>query len=389
MALVLVVGGCKTADVAPRATVTQPQASVAAPPPPPVEVPPPQPVGPRQIRAALLVPLSGPSAALGAGLLNAAQLALFEIAGDNFVLTPLDTKGTPEGASTAAGLAVAQKADIILGPVFAPEVRAAAPVAQQAGISMLSFSTDQSVAGNGVFLLGFLPKTQVDSVVRYARSQGVATFSALGRSDDYGRSVVDAARAAVPAAGGTLAVTDFYEPATSDFTAYAKRMPKPVQGATQGVVIADSGERLRNIASTLAYFDMDQDHGVRYLGTMLWDDPRITSDTTLLGAWYPLPAAAQHADFENRYQRAYNVKPQRTFSLGYDAAALAAVLARRAQPDFTAQALTNPSGFGGVEGIFRLLPDGTNQRGYAIMEITRNGPKEVSPAPDSFERMGY
>jgi branched-chain amino acid transport system substrate-binding protein len=65
------------------------------------------------------------------------------------------------------------------------------------------------------------------------------------------------------------------------------------------------------------------------------------------------------------------------------------VLARKTPRDFSTDALTVPSGFTGVDGLFRLLADGTAERGYGIDEVVPNGtPREIDPAPASFGPSG-
>ena len=51
---------------------------------------------------------------------------------------------------------------------------------------------------------------------------------------------------------------------------------------------------------------------------------------------------------------------------------------------FAPEILTNPSGFSGVDGIFRFRADGTNQRGLAVLRVTPAGPQVISPAPRAF-----
>jgi ABC-type branched-subunit amino acid transport system substrate-binding protein len=125
-----------------------------------------------EVRAALLLPLTGQFAVFGQTLSNAAQLALFEVADGRFNLIPLDTKGTAEGAAAAARMALAQGADVILGPVFSPEVKAVAPLAREQAVPLLSFTTDRTAAGQGVYTLGFLPGPQVARIVSYAKEHG-------------------------------------------------------------------------------------------------------------------------------------------------------------------------------------------------------------------------
>lgn len=354
-----------------------------------------------EVRAALLVPLSGPQAALGQAMSNAAQLALFELADQRFNLIPLDTKGTAEGATAAAAQALTQGADIVLGPLFSHEVKAVAPLAREHGVPLLAFTTDRNALGNGVYTLGFLPGSQVARVVGYARSQGKERFALLVRSDEYGRAVADAFRAAVPAQGGRVVKVEFYDPAAADLTPAVRRLTdadlrgrgkgKETNQATgpvpfDAVMIPDEGSRLRQLASLATYYDVNPDQ-VAFLGTLLWDDPRLSTEPSLQGGYYPAAPVAAHQEFEARYGKAFGPLPGRLggiASIAYDATALAAILARQPQGDYSAVSLTNPVGFAGVDGVFRLSPDGTSERGLAVRQITASGPREVSPAPASF-----
>jgi ABC-type branched-subunit amino acid transport system substrate-binding protein len=376
----------QVASLPPAAAVTPvPSAPVAAP----------KAVHQGEVRAALLLPLSGPQAAIGQALSNAAQLALFEVADPKFNLIPLDTKGTAEGAAAAAQMAVAQGADIVLGPVFSFEVKAAAPVVRDQAIPLLAYTTDRGVAGGGVYALGFLPGPQVARVLAHAQAQGLRRIGVLTRSDDYGRAVADAAREAVLQLGLELVAVDYYDPAATDFTQTVKRFAarkgvtaKGVSGsAYDAVLVPDEGVRLRNIASLLSYYMSEGGAEVpRLLGTLLWDDPKLASEPALAGGWYPAPPVEGHAAFEQRYAKAFGALPARLGGLAgiaYDSTALAAALAR-AGLGYGSATLQNPNGFAGVDGIFRLAAGGVAERGLMVKEINPAGAREVGAAPGAF-----
>lgn len=348
-----------------------------------------------EVRAALLLPLTGPQAGTGQVLSNAAQLALFEVADGKFSLQPLDTKGTAEGAAAAMQQALAQGVDIILGPVFSFEVKAAAPLARDQGIPMLAFTTDRSVAGGGVYALGFLPGTQVARVLAHAKEQGRNRIGVLVRSDEYGRAVAEAAKDSITALGMELVALDYYDPAATDFTAVVKRftnrrVPPGQKAPFDAILLPDDGVRLRNISLLLTYFLTENGmEAPKLLGTLLWDDPRLVSEPSLAGGWYPAPPLAGHGEFEQRYIKAFGPLPPRTggvAGIAYDAAALAAALARNGSGDYAGMTLQNPNGFSGVDGIFRLLSSGVAERGMTIKEITPQGAREVAPAPAAFGR---
>jgi ABC-type branched-subunit amino acid transport system substrate-binding protein len=339
---------------------------------------------------ALLVPLSGPSAALGAALFNAAQLALFEMADNSFNLLPLDSKGSAEGAVAAVQQALSQHADVIIGPLFSVEAKAAAPLARQAGVSMLSFTADRTAAGNGVYALGFLPEQQALRVADYARSNNRPRLAILAPSTEYGRIVVEYLSNNAPMLGVSISGLQYYEPNATDIGLTIRHLVKndprrPGDVGFDALILPDEGQHLRAVAAQLPQQGIDPAQ-VKLLGTMLWEDSRPGSEPALVGGWYAAPPEASHNDFDNRYAKAFGGRPPRLASLAYDATALAAVLARRSPRDFSPAMLGNPLGFAGVDGVFRLRPDGTADRGYAIREVQAGATdKEIAPAPASFQ----
>jgi hypothetical protein len=51
---------------------------------------------------------------------------------------------------------------------------------------------------------------------------------------------------------------------------------------------------------------------------------------------------------------------------------------------FAPQAIVDPSGFAGVNGVFRFLPNGLNERGLAVLEVRADRFAVIDPAPTSF-----
>lgn len=369
------------------------------------------PGSPDAIRVGFLVPLSGPNAGLGRALFDAAQLALFDLADNRLVLLPRDTEGNSEKAAEAARRVIAEGAQIIIGPLFANEASAVGLMARERNVKVLSFSTDRSVAGGGVYLLGFTPDQQVERVISYARTRGLKRFAALAPDSPYGSAVMQAATAAAQAAGGEMLRQDRYPVDSGDLTPTVRRFatalrslpPRgpdetPVDGVdpsiarpVDAVLLPEGGARLRALAPLLPFFDIDP-RAVRFLGTGLWDDPSLGSEPALVGGWYAGPAPEGFAEFARRFEQGFGRRPPRLASLAYDATALVGILARRpgeapgtATP-FDEAALVNPDGFAGYDGIFRFQTNGLVQRGLAVLEIQRRGGgRVIDPAPASFQ----
>jgi branched-chain amino acid transport system substrate-binding protein len=128
---------------------------------------------------------------------------------------------------------------------------------------------------------------------------------------------------------------------------------------------------------------------VQLIGTGLWDDPRIFADAAMQGGWFAAPDTAGFRGFSNRYRARFGQDPVRTATLAYDAVSLVVGLVKANGPQrFTEEILTNPSGFAGVDGIFRFRADGTNQRGLAVLRVTSSGGQVISPAPKAFTGSG-
>jgi branched-chain amino acid transport system substrate-binding protein len=393
LTLLLATAGCGTDENqqnAPAPAVEQapltPQAPPAPPLPPPLPKPPVTASAPYlngKVDIALLLPLTGPNAALGNDMLAAAQLALLDQGGPNLALTPKDTGGTPDGAAKAATAAVAEGAKLIIGPLTAPEVSAAKPIAQQAGISIIAFSNNDEIAGDNVFLLGFLPRQEITRVIDYARSTGLDHLAVLAPSSPYGQIATDTAQQVAGKDGFDLDDTEVFQADESDLSAVVQHLDQNGQFTFNALLVPAGGPQLKNVALQLAGAQIGPPK-VRLLGTGLWATPDLAAQPGLIGGWYAAPSPEAGAVFQQHFQETYGHAPQLLAALAYDATALAAVLDRSRGDDFSAQSLTNPSGFAGVDGIFRLMPDGTNQRGLAVLEVDQGGPKVVSPAPVSF-----
>lgn len=417
-------------------TKVQPPVQPVQPPPvtePPRTLPPPaaiesEPIAPtgdvmpvhEGVRVAFLVPLSGPNAQLGRALLDAAQLAVFEVGDDQLVLLPRDTGGTPESGAAAAEAAIAAGARLIIGPLFGASVPAVADKAQAAGINVLSLSNDLSVAGPGVFVMGVPPRAQIDRVMTFASSRGLTRFGGLLPNNSYGVAVENAMRASVEKVNGQVSAIERYDPTTTDASPVVRRLAsyearranlqqqrrelegredeasKQALRRLEGIdtlgevrfdalVLPDFGDRLLSIAPLLPYYDVDPNR-IRFLGTSLWDDIRVTREPALIGGWFAAPPPEAREPFNKRYREVYGRDPPRLATIAYDATALAAVLARGEDgPDFSVEAITNPVGFAGMDGIFRLLTDGSIERALAVLEVRRNAFHTISPAPETFE----
>jgi len=337
------------------------------------------------VRVGIILPFTSSTAgtrALAQSMMKAAELAMFDSGNKNILLMTADEGNGGAGAAAAAQQLLSQGAEIIVGPLFGPSVTAVAPIAHDRGVPVLAFSTERTVAGNGAFLLSFLPENEVARVVNFAAKSGHHQFALLAPETPYGDVAKDAFNDAVASAHGAIVDSERYPPNTGSWAGPADAVAK---SGADAVLIAQGGTILRAIAPTLSLEGVTKDK-VKLLGTGLWnDDAAISREASLVGSWYAAPAPNADADFVSKYRSIYGNSPAQLASLAYDAVSLVALLSSGAPYHrFTTAALMDPNGFAGVNGIFRFKSDGTSERGLAVLEVTATGPLVVSPAPTTF-----
>jgi ABC-type branched-subunit amino acid transport system substrate-binding protein len=343
------------------------------------------PIGAGQVRVGLILPLSAPGNAGVAALSmkNAAEMAIAEFKEPNIQLVVKDDAGTPQGAQAAAQQALDEGAELIVGPLFAQSVSAVGAVARTRNVPVIAFSTDASVAARGVYLLSFLPESDVRRIVDYAVSRGKRSFAALLPDNAYGAVVEAAFQQEVARRGGRVIALEKY-PTDPGKMGEAIRRVAQAAGRVDSIFIPDGADAVPQIVAQLAAAGVNPKR-VQLLGTGLWDDPRILQTPALDGGLFAAPESAGFRSFVSRYRARYGAEPVRTATLAYDAVALVAALVKTQGPQrFSEQILTTSSGFAGIDGVFRFRTDGTNERGLAAMRVAPGGAQVASPAPRTF-----
>jgi len=343
-------------------------------------------IGTGQVKAGLILPLSGPGNAgiAGQAMRNAAEMAISEFNGPNLQLLVKDDGGAAEAARLGAQQALDEGAEIILGPLFAQSVGFVGQVARPRNVPVIAFSTDANVASSGIYLLSFLPESDVDRIVQYATSTGKHSYAALIPDNPYGTVVEAAFKQAVARRSGSQVVAIERYPHDKAAMATPIRSIAQASARADALFIPDGGDAVPDVAQALAAGGVNLKR-LQLLGTGLWDDPRIYAAPALDGGWYAAPDGVGYRNFSTRYRARYNQDPVRTATLAYDAVALVAALVKTQGPQrFSQQMLTNPSGFTGIDGLFRFRTDGTNERGLAVLRVSSAGAQTVSPALRSF-----
>lgn len=329
---------------------------------------------------------------LARSLRQAAEMAVADLNGVKIDLRVYNTGGGAGQAAAVASQAVDEGAKIILGPVFAEAANAAGLAVANRGVNVLSFSNNADIAGGNVFVLGSTFPNTANRLASYAAAQGKRRIMVVSEETTAGQIGASAIETAVARAGGTVAGRATYPFSQQGVAAAGPQIAAQVNsgGVDALFMTADSAGALPMLAQVLAENGVSPEQ-TKYIGLTRWDVPPATLALPgLQGGWFAMPDPGTASRFKVRYQAAYGSMPHPIAGLAYDGIAAVGALIKTGRPDALSRAgLTQRSGFVGVNGIFRLLPDGTNERALAIAEVRNGQAMVIDPAPRSFGGAGF
>ncbi|MBA4044584.1 MAG: penicillin-binding protein activator [Erythrobacter sp.] len=332
-------------------------------------------------RIALLVPLSGDTAAVGQAIANATTMALLDTGADNLRITTYDTSA---GLAGAANQAIADGNKLILGPLTADAVPAVQAAAKAAKVPVISFANDVSVAGPDVFVIGHITEQSIRRSVEFARGRGATRFAALLPEGEYGTRAASALDNALRDFGGVLAGKQSYARGNTSIVSAAARLR--AAGGYDTVLIADSARLSIEAADELQRSARTR---ARILGTELWSgEATLARAKSMDGALFAAVSDGRYKRFADSYAARFGAQPHRVATLGYDAVLLTLRVARdwKVGTPFPKAALYDKGGFLGVDGAFRFGKSGVIERALEVREVKGGEVTAVDPAPSGFAR---
>lgn len=345
------------------------------------------------VQVALLLPQSDSGAApVARGIENAARLALADLNGTGVEMKVYDTAGSPQQASSQAQRAVDEGAEIILGPLFAEAANAAAVAVADEGVNVVSFSNNPSIAGGNLFVLGSTFQNTSNRLVSYAADHGTDDIAVLYTEDVAGQLGRNAIQSAAQRNGARVVAAQGYQLNTQSLTSALDRVQDLVSsGQADGLFLTDTWEGGLSVVLQLGPERGLTPDAVQYAGITRWDTrPDGFNLPGIEGAYFAVPNRSTLQAFESRYRSAYGSAPHPLASLGFDGiAAVGALAGRRSGDTVSRRALTQGAGFQGAGGIFRFLPDGTNERGLAVATVRNRQVVILDPAPSGFGGAGF
>ena len=347
------------------------------------------------VPVALLVPRGSGQASddlLARNLENAARLAIRDLDGVEIDLRVYGTAGDPTTAASQARLAVNDGAQIILGPLYAEAANAAGVAVAQDGVNVLAFSNNATIAGGNVFILGATFDSTANRLVNYAASQGRNRIVLVHSQDVAGQLGRNAIQNAIARSSATLVGTVDYPLSQQGVVDSIPRITAAVNnGAADSVFLTSpSASALPLLTQLLPEAGVTPDVA-QFIGLTRWDIPSQTLDLPgVQGGWFALPDPGREAAFRRQYEAAYGSAPHPLAGLAFDGVAAIGALVRQGRSNaLTGAALTQSAGFQGASGVFRLRPDGTNQRGLAVATVQNRQVVVISPAPSGFGGAGF
>lgn len=382
-----------------------------------------------QKNVCVLLPLSGNNASVGTGISNAIQTAFLQKKYSNISVKFIDMSGDRVTKIEAAQSAISSNPDIIIGPVFAEDVKILRTV-KPSNIPALSFSSDITAVGDGVMTTALMPTQSVEVIMKQVVNDHAKKLLILAPDTASGKIMAGAAVQSanvydVPVAGlyyysenNSDSVKQIAEKASmwnarsaantrgreilSDIlnkenltpeqkSSVALQLDKLSKSETLGkppydsVLFLGNAADSKSLASFLRYYEVGMNVG--FYGTALWDNQDLLNDLTMSGAKFAaLPSLS--TDFATLYERTYGTVPSRLDSFGFDAANLA--IGMLLSNKDSAAYLLDPSGYRGIDGLVRLRPNGEDERALQILELNGSGiARMINPAPTDFIKTIY
>ncbi len=349
----------------------------------------------------VLLPLSGESEKVGVSLRNAAMMAAFENEDVPMKVLFFDTESTEEGAQNAYRWSVAQKPDIILGPVFAKEVAAV----QESGVfvPILSFTSDTTLLNGKVGTMAVTIEEQVRQMVRQACLNGQLRLGVLAAESKTGEIAMNALSEEMKVcpqmtlnkvslyAADTMNFTDavtrllppIIDPEKPDLTEAEKlelERPMPERAELDALILFEEGIKLRQLLSLLAFYDVGPKDLPVYALTVV----KQVNDPNANFVYFADLDDTNYQNFVRKYKRLFGSSPLRIASQMYDALGFVyQEVAQGANVDLNV--LRAKDSYWGVDGMVRLNADGTNRRALQLKQKRSRSNTLILPAETSFD----
>jgi ABC-type branched-subunit amino acid transport system substrate-binding protein len=323
-------------------------------------------------RVACLLPLTGPDKAYGQRALSGLRLAF---GGTGNMLMVRDTSNQPDLAAQLTSAIAADPAVLaIIGPLRTDTAEAVAPLAERLQMPTLLLARAEGLAGPYVLQTGATQAEQMRVLAAYAVGRrGYRHLGILYPDDGYGRSYMEAFRAAAQQAGASAVKTNAYRPGQQTFAAQQAATAAWVKNENvQAVFIPDAAEAAVAVAAAVR----TAAPGIALLGTESWNQPATLAaagasvdGAVFADSFVADPARSTSADFVSRFHSQNGYQPSGYEASSYDAGMLVreAIAGGARSRGALLEALRQTTRYEGA-GSLRSGPSGM-QRDLVLLEV--------------------
>ena len=333
------------------------------------------------IKIGLLLPFSGEQKELGKAIYNALEMALFETQSKNIKLIFRDSGDTDEKAIFSAKELEKEGVSILVGPIFSSQASAIRKVINKE-IPIFSFTNDENIKQKGLWVLGFSPQQQIKAIFKEIKNNAIKDVAIIIPNSVYGERALQESRKQSTQNNIKIHNIYFYDTLSNDFSDLGSLLDQEKNIKYNGLLIIASGKQLKEISARAQYRGINPKE-IKYFGISGWNNPEVLDEPALLGGHFIAPQQYSFEAFVSRYFKIYNSVPIEISGLGYDILALCSAALKKAKnmSDFN-KFLTNPSGFNGIFGFFRIDNNGTISRkfvSYKVMERNFLRQRDIMP----------
>lgn len=325
-------------------------------------------IGTGPVRVALILPLSGSAASVGQSMANGARLAMEQTPGPTIHLVLKDAGSSAEMARNATQEALAEGAELIIGPLTADSVAMAGALARSYDTPLIGFSSTSSVATDGVYLLSVLPEAEIMRALGFARAQGRNAIAAIIPDTPLGNARAEALRQAAGETGMEIVGIEMFSDEAQARRAVERLAPAMRSNLVDALYLPDSATA-PSFGILLEAARVPRDRFI-VIGSADWEgEAEISAQTYLTGAVYPAIDPAGLAGLAGAYRARFGTEPHQFTTLAYSAVLLANTPSLSLSTPPFGNGLLSPTGFTGRDGPIRFHFDGRGEYGLAMRQI--------------------
>ena len=357
---------------------------------------------PLEVKVAMFLPLSGKYQYLGQSIIDAVQLALYELRADDITFQAIDVGSDHLSAKEAMRDIDFKDIDIILGPVFKEQVKVVHKYARQENLIMITYSNDLDLINkSGIYIFDIVPYQQIKKVVAYASNNKYSNLYSVAPENKYGDLIKKILLNNKGEDHYNIKKIALYTPADAPiFQKFAlsdaildikSSMKGDIANTLPGfghpvILLPESGHRLLSVVNQLQFLHSTSDPKYKVLGIGDWNEYVFQQNLIAQNAWIADIPHELLYEFNGRFIDNYKYKAPRIAAVAYDSILLIAAILNNSNGKIIIQfqEIERSNGYQGITGTFRLKSNGVTERLYSVYQYQKGKMEEILPAMKGF-----